>query len=238
MRFKQHIRLTILAMATSYVLYLAYQNQLNLYIHPRYIVFTTILSVLGLLLTLLDSYYTRPEVKDHAHSHSRILYVPLFLLLAMALLLPARTLTSSTVSQRLTDSGSLVATTESQQTVSNFSGSSKGLRIVDWARIISTNTDPAFYINKPAKISGFIFDAELGADAVWVARFTLSCCAVDAQPVGVPVEISDWSTEFNENAWIEVEGQFKMSTTDKGDQLILVPDTVTKIEQPENPYAN
>lgn len=232
------LRIAVLLMTTTYVLYLAIQQQINLYIHPRYIVFTFVLAAIGLVLTVIDSYLADHGAKKHSHLESKVLYVPLFVLIGAALLFPARTLTSSTVSQRLTDSGSIVATSESQTAQSYFAGSSKGLRIVDWSQLLNTNTDAAFYANKPAKISGFIYDAGLGADTIWLARFILTCCAVDAQPIGLPVQLTNWGDNFKENEWIEVEGQFEVATTSNGEQLVLIPNSVTTIDQPDNPYAN
>lgn len=234
MRFKMQ-SLILLAFA-SYITYLGLTEQLNLYIHPRYIDFTKILTLVGLVLTVIAIQFEKGE--GHRHSPNMLTLFPMLLVLVLAIILPPQALTAATVSQRVTDSGSIVVTGGAKPVSSLFLGSSKGLSIVDWQRLISANSEPSYYKNKPAQISGFIYDAELGGDVVWLARFVVTCCAVDAQPVGIPVKIEDWHSSYKENDWLQVEGEFSLSPTAQGDQLVLNPTNITAIERPSNPYAN
>lgn len=230
---------SVLIVTATYVLYLWFVSDLNLYIHPRYIVFTFIFAGIGLVLSLLHAITDRKKaVGDDTARESKLLLMPILFLLAVALLLPARTLSSATVSQRATDSGSLVASADSQSINSLFSGSSRGLRLQDWSRLLSSEDDPAYYVNKPAKISGFVYDADLGNNTIWVARFVLTCCAVDAQPIGVPVKVDDWQNKFAQDEWIEIEGEFTQAETAQGDMIVLLPTEINKIDVPRNPYAN
>lgn len=225
-----------LLIACLYVVLLGMDSKLDLYIHPRYILFTIILAATGLVILLADTAATSDK---HGHEHVRFSsLIPLYILLSAALLLPAKSLSSATVSQRSIDSGSVVTTASSQPLHTLFAGSSRGLKLADWTRLLQTNTDPTYYVNKPAKISGFIYDAGLGPDTVWLARFILTCCAVDAQPVGVPVHIPGWQDQYAQDQWVEVEGAFTASSTSDTAQLVLEPETITAIEEPDNPYAN
>ena len=236
MRFRLPTHITILIVAVTYVSYLGVRNQLNLYIHPRYIVFTSVMAAIGLLVSLYDGSH---KDADHTHSHgSKIMMIPLLLILGAALLLPARTLTSATVSQRQIDSGSIIVASEGDTASAVFAGSSRGLRLRDWSRLLATIDDPSYFANKPATVSGFVYDASLGPDTVWLARFVVTCCAVDAQPVGVPVRLEGWSETYEEDEWLEVEGEFSLQPTADGEEIVLVPVSATKIDQPENPYAN
>lgn len=236
MRFRMPSYGTLVLMTATYVTYLGVRGQLVLYIHPRYVVFTAVLSGIGVLLTLMDGHYSQDA--SHQEHGNKLLYVPLLFLLVGAVLLPARTLSSATVSQRTTDSGSIVSSAESQPVNTLFAGSSKGLRLNDWSRVLQANTDPDYYVNKPAQVSGFVYDAGLGQDTVWLARFVVTCCAVDAQPIGVPVQIVGWSGDYSEDEWVQVTGEFRLLPTADGDQIVLVPDTIEKIDQPGNPYAS
>jgi len=236
MRYKIVFERLILIAIAVYVIHLGVNSNLNLYIHPRYIIFTFALSVIALGMLTLDS-VLNTQTRTHKQS-SKLSNLPLILMVGFALFLPARTLTSATISQRSTDTGSIVSTTQSEPINTLFAGSSKGLKLGDWSRLLASNEDPAFYVNKPAKISGFVYNAGLGQDTLWLARFVLTCCAVDAQPIGVPVQIDDWQQEFSEDEWVEVQGSFELLGTDLGDQLVLLPETIKSIEQPDNPYGN
>jgi putative membrane protein len=238
MRFKNtDVQALVMLGAATYVTYLGLTDQLNLYIHPRYIVFTVVMAVIGVVVALFAAYYPAKK-DDHKHKSSILKLLPLMLVMVTAIVLPARTLTSATVSQRSIDSGSLVTTAESRPLNTLFQGSSKGLRIADWSRLLVTNTDPAYYVNKPAKVSGFVYDAGLGDNTVWLARFVLTCCAVDAQPVGVAVQLDGWRGQYSQDEWLEVEGEFRLAETADGQQFVIIPDSVRSIERPSNPYAN
>ena len=225
----------VLFISAIFVLYLGFNEQLNLYIHPRYIFFTIVMSAIGLGILMVG---LKNKQKIEAHDTSKLSSLPLMIILTAAIFIPARSLTSATVSQRSIDSGSIVTTVGAESTSTLFAGSSKGLKLADWSRLLQTNNEPSYYSNKPAKVSGFVYDAGLGPDTVWLARFVLTCCAVDAQPVGVPVRIEDWQDRYREDEWLEVEGQFQERDTANGIELVLIPDTVAPIEQPRNPYAN
>lgn len=222
---------TLLATAV-YVAYLAVTRQLDLYIHPRYIIFTITLSILCILVVLAASMSHRTK-PDHSHNEFGLSTLPLLLLLVLALLFPARSLTRATVTQRSIDTNAPPSSID----IENVSmGSSKALSIQDWSVLIESGKSASFFNNKPAKISGFIYDAGLGDSTIWIARFILTCCAVDARPIGVPVYIPNWRSSFSENQWLEIEGMFRYQETLQG--LILVPDSVTGIQEPDNPYAN
>ncbi|HIA91715.1 TPA: TIGR03943 family protein [Candidatus Saccharibacteria bacterium] len=235
MDFKRlDIQSTLLYVATAYVLYLGFNDQLRLYIHPRYIGFTVALSLAALVVLLSNA------ARSHAHAHSGFDKATIFLviILGSAVIFPSQSLTSATVSQRSVGSGSAVTTPTDAPLQSLFAGSSKGLKINDWSRLLSSTQDPAYYVNKPASISGFVYDANIDSDTVWLARFVLTCCAVDAQPVGVPVRIENWQNNYSEDQWLEVEGQFEHIQTTDGLQMVLVPESVQQIEEPSDPYAN
>lgn len=237
----------LIAVAT-YVIFLGYQENLDLYIHPRYVLFTIVLSVVGLAVVLLGTRGTQSGTtkraamnEDHAyHTHGEKLKPADMLLLtvvAVAILLPARTLTSSTVSQRSVDSGSIVSV-DSEPVETLFSSSSRGLGLGDWARLLETNDNPSYYQNRPADISGFVYDAGLGSNTLFLSRFVVICCTVDAQPIGVPLHVPSWRATYEEDQWLAVEGSFELRMTDQGEQLVLVPETITPIDEPKDPYGN
>lgn len=229
MRFKIDKQSGML-LATSFAIFtILIEDKLNIYIHPRYVVFTVVLSGIALAITMLGTLLVRPH-DSHKNKKSIASLLPLVLIITFIFLLPPKTLTSSTVNQRISTNQ-----TAQQETVT-FTGSTKALSVSDWYQILSFNDDPDYYVLKPAKITGFIYDAGLGDDTVWVSRFILTCCAVDARPVGVPVRIENWRDNFSEDDWVDVEGSFYLQETDKGQQMILIPEKLELTTEPEVPY--
>lgn len=226
----------LILLATSvYILSLAAKSDLGLYIHPRYSIFTIAMSVICCLLVILHQGNDSKTHRQHFRWYS---YLPIFLVLIAAVFLPAKSLSSATASQRRIADISSAAQRSSKSVSTLFVGSSRALSLNDWSRLLATNSDESYYTNKTAKVSGFVFDADLGDDTVWLARFIVTCCAVDAQPIGVPVRIENWSTKFNEDQWLEVDGTFKKAQTSTGEELVLIPTNIEKISEPDNPYAN
>lgn len=71
----------------------------------------------------------------------------------------------------------------------------------------------------------------------YVSRFLVTCCAVDAQPTGIPVYYPNWASSFATDDWVQVDGEFTTNQSRGSTQPIaLVPDQVTPIEQPSDPY--
>jgi uncharacterized membrane protein YcgQ (UPF0703/DUF1980 family) len=66
----------------------------------------------------------------------------------------------------------------------------------------------------------------------------VTCCAVDAQPLGVPVLLPGWQDRFAADDWVEVTGGFSPNPDPSAaEPLVLVPDTIEKIDQPAQPYV-
>lgn len=237
----KNISTHVVGIVAAYCLYLGATSDLDYYIHPRYELFTIAMSALCIALLTIVAVGKKSKThheKNHTHfKEPRLIYFPLLCLVMVALILPARSLQSSTMSQRIVDAQTSSGANE--VSLKNIlSGSSKGLGIADWAQLLAVNSEEHFYHNKPAKISGFIFDADLGENTVWVARFAVTCCAVDARPIGVPVHIDNWSKTYKVDEWVEVEGIFTQQETSKDVQIVLKPNIIKSIEEPQNPYVN
>lgn len=228
MRFKLTTDGLFMLITALSILLIGLQDKLLVYIHPRYVVFTIVLCLAAIIVVLLSAFFYKKNI--YTHRHSLISLVPLILIVSAILLLPPKTLTSSTVSQRFNTSQSV------QQTEIEFTGSTLGLSVSDWFQVLSVYEDPNYYSRKQAKITGFIYDAGLGENTMWVSRFVLTCCAVDARPVGVPVHIENWANQYNEDEWVTVEGEFKLIETREGNKIVLVPTLIEQIEEPKDPY--
>jgi putative membrane protein len=226
MRFK--IKTALLALAAIMVIRLSFLQQLNLYIHPRYIIFTIVMTCIATALIAID--LTRGTNKKTKLSLS---VLPLIIVLFFGLGFPAKSLTSSTVNQRLVE-GTKPLAASGAEVNEMFANSSRSLSLEDWTRVIAASSDDSYFANKPAKISGFVYGGGSDPNTFSLSRFLVTCCAIDAQPIGVNVYAESWKNQFEEDQWLEVEGEFKSVEG----EILLIPNSITKIEEPDNPYAN
>lgn len=227
------------------ILWLAVTGQLTLYIHPRYLVFTVVMAIVALALTVL-ALVRRPVDHDPAdvrRGASRILPVlggVLTTVLALSILvLPPATLTAATLDQRdLNGSAAASGAQTVEDAVNAASGASLAFTVLDWASLLRQTSDSAFYADKPADIVGFIAtDPDDPENVFYVSRFVVTCCAVDAQPVGVPVYLPGWQSSHAVDDWVHVTGSFVSNASITSQQpLVLQIDDLEQIEQPDEPY--
>ncbi len=235
------------ACAIVATVWLAATNQLILYIHPRYIVFTVVMAGLGLVF-LLGSLLPRPA-HEHEHGHEgrgalrrAITVVGAIVTAAVALALvvvPPTTLTSATADQRDINSTGVLDAGQSATTVTAIAaGASAKFTVRDWASLLRQTTDPSFYSGKPVDVIGFVTpDQDDPANVFFVSRFVITCCAVDAQPVGVPVYLANWADEFAKDDWVHVTGAFEPNRSRTSNQPIaVVPASADVTGQPDEPY--
>ncbi|HEX4442341.1 MAG TPA: TIGR03943 family protein [Galbitalea sp.] len=236
---------SLIGVAIVVTLWLGLTGQLILYINPRYIAFTVIMALIALGL-LGASFVVRA-----AHSHdddppsragkvTTVLGGVLTLLLAVGMLIvPPATLSSATAIQR--DVSSTTVGTNTQTLASTASASRATyarFTVVDWSSLLRQTSDPSFYIGKPARVLGFITpDSDDPTNLFYLTRFVITCCAVDAQPVAVPVYLKDWRSKFAANAWLQVTGGFTTNPSSKSTaRVALVPTRVTAVAKPSQPY--
>jgi putative membrane protein len=235
----------LIGVAIVVTLWLGLTNQLILYINPRYLVFTLIMAVIALGL-LGASFVVRA-----AHSHdddppgraqkvTTIVGGVLTLALAVGMLIvPPATLSSATAIQRDVASTTIGTNT---QTLSSAASASKAtyakFSVVDWSSLLRQTSDPSFYAGKPADVLGFVTpDSDDPANLFYLTRFVITCCAVDAQPVAVPVYLPNWKAKFAANAWLQVAGGFAADPSKKStSRVALVPSKVTVVPKPTQPY--
>lgn len=238
---------------------LALSGQLGLYIHPRYFAFTIVMAVVGGLFALAALALARPAAPrgrddddghDH-HEHRRpdaaggapvggrtvhaVISVVTIVAAAVAMLaFPPANLTAQTAVQRDID-----------RTAADLSGDAPSLTgadpstftVKDWALLLAHNDDPSAFDGQVASLTGFVTPAPGNPDDLfYVARFSITCCAVDAQPVGVPVYLDGWKEQFSVDDWVDTAGGFAVHPG-SGEELVLLPDEIVPTEQPEQPYV-
>lgn len=225
---------------------LYFREQLPLYIHPRYIrtsfvsgIFSIIIGVIGFVYNLLQIKNLNTK-EEHSHSIQLSSIIPMTFILLSCLLIPAKSLTSATASQRSIDVNALANKSDLQlqtNAFENFSVDTEKYSIGDWISITRSSNDLTSFRDKKAIVSGFIFHPEeLDTGKFMVARFVVTCCAVDARPVGLIVEKDLNNTDFKEDDWVEINGKFDIQTIDGKSTLILIPDQIKKISKPSYQY--
>ena len=98
------------------------------------------------------------------------------------------------------------------------------------------------YIGKKVIIKGFVYKEEgFEENEFVVARMMMSCCAADAQVIGLMCRW-DNAPQLNREQWISVEGTLESTTygsggANKGDIIpLIVVQKIESIEAPENVY--
>ncbi|MFK4482134.1 TIGR03943 family putative permease subunit [Curtobacterium sp. AB7] len=259
---------SVLAVAVC-TLWLALVGHLDLYINPRYSVFTIVLaavavpaSIAGLVVIARGHGHTHGDEADEhdadAHGHDadaeqprpgRGRAVRLALGGAAAvvtigvtvsmLVLPPTTLSARTAQQRSVDSATLSNATGSDAAVSLLG--SEGVDtseygVKDWAALIRQTTDTTALVGKQVRLSGFVVPGDGGSFTL--TRFVISCCAVDAQPVGLGVVTDDADGSVpDEGQWVTVTGALAANPDQSADARIVIKAAkVQDIAQPEDPY--
>jgi putative membrane protein len=231
----------VLALVVCVVtLWLGVTGQLVLYIHPRYVVFTMIMAGLALVIGLATLTVRASHDHEEPPRYRWLSVTGLALAAVVAIVLvvvPPATLTSSTAIQRDINSTGVGAGAQTIDTAGPANASSH-FSVLDWASLLSQTNDPAFYADRAADVTGFITASpDDPANVFYVSRFIITCCAVDAQPVGVPVYQPNWQDTLAADDWVRVTGDFASNpSTKSADPIALVPTGVTETETPDDPY--
>ena len=234
----------LMGIAVVATLWLAFGNELVLYIHPRYIVFTMIMGVLALVLVVASvlvryGHDDDVELGRGAKAVSLIAVAVAGLIAISMVILPPATLTSATASQRDINSTTIGAASKSVSDADAApTASFAKFTVVDWSSLLRQTSDLAFYGGKPVDVVGFVTpDPDDPQNVFYVSRFVVTCCAVDAQPTGVPVYLPNWPNALAIDQWVRVTGEFATNPSRGSKQgIALNPSDVTPVEQPSEPY--
>lgn len=253
--------LDILATFSWSVLMLKYwfTGQLYLLIHPNYflLVFASgiilfILSMAKIVQVVLD--YKNNSYLEEKDDYQGANLLPKgwasSLLLSVAILgltIQPMVLNSETALQRgITDS--LPPTTLQAESFLNQTPP-EGRSLIDWVRTINVYPEPDNHIGQPANITGFVVHINhLPENIIYLSRFVLTCCAVDAYPVGILVELPTPRQEFPPDTWLEVQGVMNTATLPPLERInedsqrerryvVLQAEVVKTIPTPRNPYG-
>ena len=213
----------LMLVASIATIWLSFEEKLKWYIHPRYELFSLALATTGVLLALA-TIITLPK---HNHKTSPKRYrsygtaVIVIVSIGMLLVIQPAALTSLTVSQRVMNSGAKATGDARESAILKERGSYTNFTIKDWSLLLSQSSDPSNDEN-----------------VFFVSRFVVTCCALDARPIGVPVYSPGWRKTFAPDQWVETSGVFIANpNTNTADRTVLSPDYVRPIDKEKNQYV-
>lgn len=227
------------------VLWLYFSGNLSLYIHPRYHLFTAVMSVIAVVAVVIGTGYqaSRPDDEHDEHdSGSKVAFVASTVLsvgtLLALILIPPATLGTTTVDNRAINQSGLGDTqTVLDQAESGDATVFASFTVREWAGILRQTQDPAFFRGKPVDTIGFVAADPDNDGVFYLTRFVVSCCSVDAQPVGIPVALTGWENHFQEETWVRVTGEFTANSDARQTHpLVVTPTAIEPAEQPDEPY--
>src|SRR5208282_655392 len=150
-------------------------------------------------------------------------------------LLQPKALTSSTALQRGINAGGLdLATTTNTAGFGATNYSQFDIR--DWASVLNQTSQINFYSGKTANLLGFVSPTSNNdPDVFYASRFYITCCAMDAQPYGVPIYVPNWRKTYPPNSWLTVSGSFKLNPNSGSIiPIVLIPSKISSIPEPQD----
>jgi uncharacterized repeat protein (TIGR03943 family) len=228
-------------------LWLAATGRLTLYVHPRYTLLTVIMAVLTLLVLVLMAAVgvssAASEDGDHDHvsrasAVGRLLtwsngIVLICAVLALLIIPPATLSVTARQNRELVTSGRAL---NSAKALPLVGADPATFSVKDWAALL-TQGGPEAVLGKQVDLSGYVLDRGEN-DVFFIARFAVSCCAVDAQPIGVPAYRPGWREEIEPGAWITIQGAFvKNPSPDSQEAVAIEVGSLARIDEPDQPYV-
>ena len=204
-----------------YIGFLYVNDQLTLYIHPRYTLFTVLFCVTMAILLAVST-----QAKNQTLPKTSWLLLPV---VCIALGFAPSSLSAELASSRSTGLGATPP--PSASAVDVFSTDLTRFSVRDWDAYLRSNPDPATITGKQARVEGFLYTAN---NQLYVARYQLTCCAVDATPLVLPL-VQDRS--FPESGkWVRVSGKI-VHTPEASYPLQLAVEQIEEIPEPKDPYV-
>lgn len=224
----------------GYILLLACRDQLGFYIHPRYHIFASIISIVGIVLLLIDTMLqlklkasVRPA-KFSLKSVKPASYLAIIILLA-GYLLPPKPLSPSSLAQR--ESPAIIEQ-ESRCEIPKPREGSSIVSVNRWKTAINSCKQTSYFNNTDISITGFVSNGLLknyGYNYFYIARYVISCCAVDSVPMKILVE-KNFFIDYPDGTWLTVKGKLSQKVVNGQAEYVITDARADKIDQPKYPY--
>lgn len=239
-RYVEHCGAIAMALLCAGIIRLGALGKLPLYIHPRYTIFTLVMAGIGLiasLVSMMAGCRLRQAIKPTAYPTTMRAAIALFFVMACAgfLFVQPVTLSARTAVSRGIDRGSALTNADASSVLFDTADYSQ-LGIKDWSSLLA-HYDANFFVGKTASITGFVADNG-NTNIFFASRFFVTCCVVDAQPIGVPVYAPDWRHRYSPNSWLEITGEFiENPDTNSPHNIVLKPSRIQSVAPPRESYV-
>ena len=232
----------------------ALTGQLNLLIHPNYFKLAISTGVILLILSLVKIWQLiqlkRQKIKT-SKGQQHITFLPpgwgsglLVIVAILGLAIAPKVLSSQTAMQR--GVAETLPVTRVKPQSFRLAIKSEQRSLLDWIRTLNAYPEPDAYQGQKAVVRGFVVHLpELPPNYFLISRFVITCCAVDAYPVGIPVKLDKQTRAlYPPDTWLEVEGEMRSealgvkseSSSLSQNQLVLAATAIRKIPTPARPY--
>ena len=229
----------------------SFTGQYKLLIHPNYYSLVLgsgiVLLVLGIIKVKSILNNRQPNNSEHISLFPPGLGNSLLLIVAIAgLLIPPKVLTSQTAIKR--GVGDLPLTTIQPQAFRTASKPEER-SLIEWIRTINAYPEPDAYSGQPANVTGFVLHlSELPDNYIMLSRFVITCCAVDAYPIGIPVKLDTSRSNYPVDSWLTVKGSAIAETLPVKDRIdshqvsekrsvVIKAQAIKTIPTPADPYS-
>jgi putative membrane protein len=216
-------------------------GQLNLLIHPNYffLVLITSIALFVLGIVKLWTLLKQGQKKINLDSNDNRSHITALL----GLFIAPQPLSSQIALQRGISESLPLTRLQTQSFGTTVKPEEKSL--IEWVRTLNAYPEPDAYTGQPVKVTGFVVQLpQLPDNYLLISRFILTCCAVDAYPVGLPVKLSGSRGQYPNDTWLEITGEMATeslpvevgkSTTRR--QLVIKAKSVKSIPTPVDPYG-
>lgn len=224
----------------GYILLLACRDQLGFYIHPRYHIFASIISIVGIVLLLTDTMlqlklkFSVKPAKFSLKSVKPASYLAIIILLA-GYLLPPKPLSPSSLAQRESPA---IIDPESRCEIPKPREGNSTVSVNRWKTAINSCKQTSYFNNADISITGFVSNGLLknyGYNYFYIARYVISCCAVDSVPMKILVE-KNFFIDYPDGTWLTVKGKLSQKVVNGQAEYVITDARTDKIDQPKYPY--
>ena len=251
--------LDILAILAWGVLLFKYwvTGQLKLLIHPNYNLLVLATGILLIILAGVKAWLWVQTLRKKGNNGETVEHITIFppgwgssflIISAIAgFIIPPTIFESQMALQRGISESLPITQSEIQSFALNIKPEERSL--IDWIRTLNAYPEPDAYQGQKANVTGFVVHSPLlPENYIFLSRFIITCCAVDAYPVGLPVKLERDRSSYPPDTWLQIEGemmtetltidtQTMQQTPTQKRQLVLSANSITTIPTPNDPYG-
>ena len=227
------LKAAVMGATGGYLLFVLLSGNAANYINLAYAPLTYLAAALLLLLAAVAAWDGLRSVFS-GHGFDRVSWIAVGILsipVLLGVVVPSKPLGAADASGRINTSlasssggGSLPADT-------------LDWNVLDWVTALRTADDPSELNGLPARIDAFVKHSDDYPPDHFVAiRLFISCCVVDGQFAGIPVQWQG-SSDIPTDAWVSVTGEVKVGEFLGESMPIIVASAVEVSEEdPDQPY--